>query len=443
MIHSVEAEKTILGTILLENDAYDVAAEMLTPADFALVSHQRIFARIGDMIRCGRAVDTLTLFEELSRKTVESVGGAAYLSDLLTAGLRKLDISTYVRIVLDKATLRRAQRIGAALATGAEDPAATPEDLLANVESELMELRAGTQGHEQTSITSSVVPLLDRMHRERARKSELLGLPMGISSFDLATRGLQPGEITQIGARSGVGKSAAMVQAATENCRQGTPVLLFSLEMTREQILRRILSAISGVLFPRVRDTKWANDDDMQSIQNAADKVSDWPLHIVDTSSIRIEKLVATARLGIRRDGVKLVCVDYAQIVSADGRDERLRVSAVSRGLTRLAKDEGVAVLVLSQLARADRANAKSRPTMSDLRESSQLESDAHVVALLHRPWDEDQGRLSSNAELIIAKQRSGETGIFPLVLDRRTLTFQDERSTGQAAEQEAQRCRA
>ena len=441
---SVDAERAILGAILLENDAYNEASEKLVPADFALESHQRIFARIKQLMDTGHAVDLVTLAGELARtKETDSIGGIAYLSDLTYGLPRRLSIEEYVQIVKDKSLLRQLINICSTSITRAADQSEEALEILNAAESSLLELRSGTIGQRETMIAGAIIPLLDRLHWERARAGDLLGLPTGIGCFDLATRGVHAGEIVQIGARSGVGKSAFMVQAAVENCRQGTPVLIFSLEMTREQILRRILSAVSGVSFPRVRDPKSATDGDMSAIQYAADKVTDWPLHVVDASGIRIEKLVAMARLAIRRDGVKLVCVDYAQIVTADGRDERLRVAAVSRGLTRLAKDEGVALLVLSQLSRADRMNANKRPTMSDLRESSQLENDAHVIALLHRPWDDDEGRLSSNAELIIAKQRSGETGVFPLTLDRRTLTFHDARWSEPRSETESQRCRA
>jgi replicative DNA helicase len=440
---SIDAERSILGAVLLEDHAYDEAAETLVAGDFALDSHQRIFWRTGEMRSAGLAVDIVTLSEELDRAgQLDSIGGRAYLASLTEGLPRRLSIKEYVRIVKDKSLLRQLINICSLSITRAADQSEEALDILNAAESGMLELRSESPGQRQT-IAEAIVPLLNRLHQERTRTGDLLGLPTGIPSLDVATRGLQPGELTQVGARSGVGKSAAMVQAAAENCRQGTPVLVFSLEMTREQILRRIFSAVSGVPFPRIRDPKWASEVDMQAIQYAADKVSDWPLHIVDASGIRIEKLVAQARLAIRRDGVKLVCVDYAQIVSADGRDERLRVAAVSRGLTRLAKDEGVAVLVLSQLARADRANANRRPTMSDLRESSQLENDAHAIVLLHRPWDEDEGRLSSNAELIIAKQRSGETGIFPLILDRRTLTFHDAQLRQQQIPGEEHRCRA
>jgi replicative DNA helicase len=216
-----------------------------------------------------------------------------------------------------------------------------------------------------------------------------------------------------------------MTQAASANCRQDTPVLLFSQEMSKHQLLRRLLAQESAVSYPCIADPLWAKDSDMQAIDEAARRIAKWPLHIVDDSSLSIEKLSAIARLAVRRDGVQLVAVDYVQIVGAQGRDERLRVAAVSRGLTRLAKDEDVPVLALSQLARADRSSPNRRPMMSDLRESSQLENDAHVIALLHREWDEDEGRLASDGELIIAKQRSGETGALPITFNRRSLVFE------------------
>ena len=426
---SVDAERTILGCVLLDNAAYDDAAAILRADDFGLTAHGRVFRRMGEMLGAGRTVDQITLGEELaSRGELQSIGGLAWLAALIEGLPRRLAVGDYIRIVREKRILRDLRQIGDGLATRVQDAGASAETLLGETEQRLLELRAGTEAQRETAISAAIVPLLDRLQREHVRTRELLGLPTGIGCFDKVTRGFQDGEITQFGARSGVGKSAAMIQAAVENCRRGTPVLLFSLEMTREQILRRILSAVSGISFPRVRDPKWATEQDMEAIHRASAKVAEWPLHVVDTSGVTIDRLTAMARLAIRRHGVKLVAVDYAQIVSAEGRDERLRVANVSRGLTRLAKDEGVPVLVLSQLARTEKINANRRPTMSDLRESSQLENDAHCIALLHRSWNEEEGRLSSDAELIIAKQRSGETGIFPLTLDRRTLTFADAR---------------
>jgi replicative DNA helicase len=420
-------ERTILGSILLDNEVFFEAEQEIRAEDFALSSHRVIYRQMADMIRAGNAVDpVIQIAHFINRQEVHDLGGAAYISSLTDGVSKRAPIKRYLGILKEKSTLRSLRGLGRSIAAGAEDASATAEGLLGDAESRLLELRAGSSQDGDTLLSSAVVPFLDRLAKEHTRTGDLLGLPTGIASIDAITRGFQDGEVTQFGARSGVGKSAFMIQAPIENCRQGTPVLLFSLEMTREQILRRMVAAISGVPFPKVRDGKWASAQELQAINDAAGTVAEWPLHVVDASGIRIEKLIATARLKIRRLGVKLIGVDYAQIVGADGRDERLRVAAVSRGLTRLAKDEGVPVLVLSQLSRAEKGNANRRPTMSDLRESSQLENDAHCVILLHRTWDEDAERMSSDGEIIIAKQRSGETGVFPVTFDRRSLMFGD-----------------
>jgi replicative DNA helicase len=282
---------------------------------------------------------------------------------------------------------------------------------------------------EELGSGEAIVSLLDRMEQEHKRTSELLGLPTGVPVLDQMTRGMQPAELFMVGARTGVGKSAFMLQTAIANARVGNGVLIFSLEMTQEQIFRRIFASIAGVAFCRVRDPKWATEQEMSGIRYAASQVTDWPLQIDPSGAMHGDQIVAKARHAIRRRGVKLVAVDYAQIVPADGRDERLRVAAVSRGLTRLAKDEGVPVLLLSQLARPDRSNTTKRPRLSDLRETSQLENDANVVVLLHRPVDEDD-QLGSDAELIIAKQRSGATGIFTLEFNQTTLTFEPRKNS-------------
>ena len=176
-------------------------------------------------------------------------------------------------------------------------------------------------------IASAIVPLLDRMNGERTRTTELLGLPTGIPPFDFVTRGLQEGQNITVAAVTGDGKTALGIQAATENARHGTPVLIFS-GTTGDDILRRVFSAVSNVPFIRVRDPQWATDHDFDAIRYAAGRVADWPLFIDADSSIHIDQLVARARLAIRREGVSLIVVDSAQVIRADGHDERLRVSA-------------------------------------------------------------------------------------------------------------------
>jgi replicative DNA helicase len=427
ILASIHAERTTLGAILLENSAFYDAAQELRGEEFYLDSHRRVYACISRLMSRGSAADTTTVCEEFrATGELEAVGGIAYILELTDGIPRNFSISSYVRLIKEKASLREMCALGETLTNSAVEPGRTSEDLIDRTESRLLEIRAGRDSSLGNAAVDEMAPLLKRMWEEKHRTGDLLGLPSGVAGLDLMTRGYQPGEITIIGAKSGVGKTSLLIQSAIANVSQGVPVLLFSLEMTRQQLLRRILCAVSGVPFPRVRDTKWATIQDMDSLTRAAVEIEKWPLHIVDASGISIEKIAAAARLAIRRHGVKLVGVDYVQIVNAPGRDERLRVAAISRGLTRLAKDEQVPVVVLSQLARPDRSNSNRRPTMSDLRESSQLENDAHCIVLAHREWDDEYGKLKSEGELIVAKQRSGETGAFPINYDRRTLTFED-----------------
>jgi replicative DNA helicase len=434
----IHAERTILGAILLENSSFYEADQELRVDEFYLDSHRRIYACISRLMARGSSADTTTVPEELrGTHELETVGGLVWVFGLTEGVPRRFSISSYVRLVKEKASLRQMRDLGTSLAAVTEEPGRTAENILDSTEAQLLEIRAGRDTTLSQSIAGEMTPLITRMWEEKNRSSELLGLPSGVAPLDTVTRGYQPGEITIIGAKSGVGKTSLLIQSAVANVSEGVPVLLFSLEMTRQQILRRILSAVTGVSFPRVRDPRWASDTDMQRLTQAAATIEKWPLHIVDASGITVEKINATARLAIRRHGVKLIGVDYVQIVNAPGRDERLRVAAISRGLTRLAKDEQVPVVVLSQLARPDRSNPNRRPTMSDLRESSQLENDAHCIVLAHREWDEECKKLRSDGELIVAKQRSGETGSFSVNYDRRTLTFADA-NTGE--EQRARR---
>ncbi len=436
-LSSIHAERTVLGAILIDNHAFYEASQYLVARDFYLSSHRTIFACISRLLLRGSSADSTTVPEELrSTQQLEAVGGVAYVLNLEDGIPRNFSVRSYVRIIKDKSSLRQICTFGKSLAAEAEEPGTTSEGLLDRSESGLLEIRGGQGDSLHKGAGQEMAVLLDRMRQEKDRPTELLGLPSGIHGLDLMTRGYQPGEITIVGAKSGVGKTSLLIQSAIANVRQGVPVLLFSLEMTEQQILRRILSVVSGVSFPRVRDTKWTTEQDMQAIVRAAAVVESWPLHIVDAAGISIEKITATSRLAIRRHGVKLIGVDYVQIVNAPGKDERLRVAAISRGLTRLAKDEQVPVIVLSQLSRQDRMAANRRPTMSDLRESSQLENDAHCIVLAHREWDDEMGKLKSDGALIVAKQRSGETGAFPVTYDRRTLTF----ARSQAADQQMAR---
>lgn len=367
-----DIESALLGHCLTESEAYLEAEQFVSAADFGLGSHRLIFLAIGALLASGRPANMATLTQHLrERNELEGVNGAAFIASL-TEGLvhSRGVVRDYATRIAEKARLRSLALLTYRASEEAQSGMADFDQVAADVENGLLNLRAKSLQGDSTIIGPAVPGLLDRMERERSRKGELLGLPTGLAPLDAMTRGYQPEELTVVGARSGSGKSALMCQTTAANCRLGTAVLVISLEMSRHALLRRLIAEDSAVPFPRVVDPRWATDSDMRAIEEAAARIQKWPLHIVDDSGLTIEKLSAMARLAVRRDSVKLVAVDYAQIVSAQGRDERLRVAAVSRGLTRLAKDEGVPVLAISQLARADRSNPNRRPVMSDLRES-------------------------------------------------------------------------
>ncbi len=423
---SLTTEKNLLWSIIRDNAELFVAEQVLQWPAFFYTSHQTIYRAMLRLMEAQSPIDITTLHEELERSgELESVGGLSYIADLGGDVPTRGNVAAYAKVILEKARLRSLQEACYETALRADGKSGRYQVLRDEIDARLLSIGAEDMGSE-ASRASDLDRLLARMETERSRPAELLGLPTGIARLDQLTRGFQRGEITFCGAMSGGGKSGLMVQSAIEACKMGVPALLFSLEMDRAALHRRILCAVSGVPYPRVFDPKWASREDMRRIYEAAEAVKAWPLYIVDKSGISIEQLTATARLHIRRHGVGLVGVDYVQIVTAKERDERMRVSAISRGLTRLAKDEKVPVLALSQLSRPDRREENRIPSQSSLRESSQLENDAHTIIIFHRERDQETGRLNSDGIVRVAKQRNGETADYPVHFNRASLTFTD-----------------
>jgi replicative DNA helicase len=270
------------------------------------------------------------------------------------------------------------------------------------------------------------VPALNEfLELSRAHSSQLMGLSYGIPALDAFTEGMKGGEVTVVGARSGVGKSVEMLQAARANCREGIPVHIFSLEMTRKQCLNILWAMESGVPFKKIRKPSRAMEDEVDAVKSAALRVAEWPLRIHDKTDMDLSQIAALARLSIRHNGTRIICVDYAQNVEAEGKDERAKVSKVSRTLTKLAKDEGNHLMLLSQLRKVPAEMYSKPPTVADLRETGQLENDAHIVLLFHRAWDEERARIADAAEILIPKQRSGDTGVIQANFNRHTMMFE------------------
>jgi replicative DNA helicase len=424
---NVDAEKTILGAILLDNAAHAEAAEKLEPEDFSLDSHRRIFQRMSELIDAERAVDIVTLANELSRyKEVESVGGVAYLASLTEGLPRRPVIEDYIRIVKDKSLLRKLMGICSAAIARAADQGETALEVIGAAEADLLKVseRGVGQGFQPLyQIVQNSFGTIDNLYKQGR---EVTGLATEFIEFDRMTSGLQKGELIIIAARPSMGKTALAINIAQNAAVTSKAIVaVFSLEMSKESLLRRMLASQAWV-DQRQLQTGFIRREDHAKLQKALEDLVESRMFIDDTAGISLAEMRAKSRrLKQNAGGLDLVVVDYLQLMSATlpsqgGKRYENRtqeVSAISRGLKALAKELNVPVVALSQLSRAsERRGDEKRPLLSDLRESGSIEQDADVVAFIHRDSyysrDEEMTKEErAKSEIILAKQRNGPTG--------------------------------
>ena len=437
---NVDAEKTILGAILLDNAAHAEAAEVLKPDDFSLDSHRRIFLRMSELIDTGRAVDIVTLANELARyKEVEAVGGVAYLASLTEGLPRRPVIEEYIRIVKDKSMLRRLMGICSAAIAKAADQSEDALGVLDATESQLLEVsEAGlTQGLQPIDIiVRDSFGSIDNLYKQ---SREVTGLATGFYELDRMTSGFQKGELIIIAARPSMGKTALAINIAQNAAVQHhATVAIFSREMTKESLLRRMLATQARV-DQRHLQTGFLGREDQGKLQTALGMLVDARIYIDDSAGASLAEMRAKARrLRQNAGGLDLIMVDYLQLMSASlpgagrkGYENRTQeVSAISRGLKAMAKELNVPVVALSQLSRAsERRGDDKRPMLSDLRESGSIEQDADLVAFIHRDsyYNRDEEMTESDrakSEIILAKQRNGPTGTIHLNFISRYTCF-------------------
>jgi replicative DNA helicase len=443
---NIDAEKTILGAILLDNTAHSEAAEKLLPEDFSLDSHQRIFQRMSDLRDGQRAVDIVTLAEELARyKEIEAVGGVAYLASLTEGLPRRPVIDEYIRIVKDKSLLRRLMGICSAAIARAADQSETALEVLGDAEARLLEVseKGVTRGLEALDkIVAQSFGTIDNLFKQ---SREITGLATHLIDFDRLTSGLQKGELIIIAARPSMGKTALAINIAQNAAVIGkATVAIFSLEMSKESLLRRMLASQARV-DQRKLQTGFLGREDQGKLQHALEQLVESKLFIDDTAGISLAEMRAKARrLKQLSGGLDLVVVDYLQLMSATvpsagGKRYENRtqeVSAISRGLKALSKELNVPVIALSQLSRSsERRGDDKRPMLSDLRESGAIEQDADVVCFIHREayYNRDEEIAEADkakSEIILAKQRNGPTGTVFLHFISRFTTFDNADTT-------------
>jgi replicative DNA helicase len=424
---NVNAEKTILGAILLDNAAHAEAAEKLEAEDFSLDSHRRIFQRMSELIDSERAVDIVTLAHELSRyKEVESVGGVAYLASLTEGLPRRPVIEEYVRIVKDKSLLRRLMSICSAAIARAADQSDTALEVIGAAEADLLKVSEKGVGQGFQSLHSIVENSFGSIDNLYKQSREVTGLATDFIELDRMTSGLQKGELVIIAARPSMGKTAFAINIAQNAAVNSKAIVaVFSLEMSKESLLRRMLASQAWV-DQRALQTGFIRREDHAKLQKALEDLIESRMFIDDTAGISLAEMRAKARrLKQNSGGIDLIVVDYLQLMSATlptqgGKKYENRtqeVSAISRGLKALAKELDVPVMALSQLSRSsERRGDDKRPLLSDLRESGSIEQDADVVAFIHREayynrTEEQTAEEKAKSEIIIAKQRNGPTG--------------------------------
>ncbi len=434
---SLEAERSILGGILLDNSLYDQAAEHLTGDDFSLDAHRRIYSRMRDLQETGRPVDMITLVEELDRrKEVEAIGGVAYLSSLIDGVPERPSIEHYVRIVRNKALLRGLINVAQLAIAEAIEHSDEAEDVLGRAEEAIFRLSENriTQGF--MDIPGIVKASFGSLEELIDRGQEITGLETHYKKLDQLTGGFQPSDLIIIAARPSMGKTAFAMNIAENAAVTDSKVIgIFSLEMSREALLKRMLASHAQV------DSKELNQgflskEDKRKLMGAVDRLMQSKLYIDDTPGISVSEMRAKARrLKQTEKRLDLVIVDYLQLMSAvpiGGKrfeNRTQEVSAISRGLKALAKELRVPVVALSQLSRAPESRGGDhRPQLSDLRESGSIEQDADVVAFIFREeyYKRDDPDLEGVAEIIIAKQRNGPTDTIKMAFRKNCTRFEN-----------------
>jgi replicative DNA helicase len=424
---SVHTEVVILGAMLLDGVAISDATAKLKAEDFSLDSHQRVYRCIVEMIAAGHGIDYTTVRAELERKReIDSIGGPAYLAYLSEGIPRNVNIESYVRIVKDKSLLRQLMGIFHDGAIRAGDQSEDAITVLGDVEALLADvadsaIQRGLAGIGE--IVASSFGSIDKLY-EQGR--EITGLATHYTEFDRMTSGLQDSELIVIAARPSMGKTAWAINIAQNAAvHDGKVVAVFSLEMSKESLLRRLLAS-EALVNSRKIQTGFLPKEDKGKLLSALERLMDSKLFIDDTPGITLAEMRAKARRLKQQEGrLDLIVIDYLQLmtgVNSSGKkgfeNRTQEVSAVSRGLKALAKEMRVPVVALSQLSRGSEQRAgDKKPLLSDLRESGSIEQDADVVAFIHREeyYDRDNEDVKGQAEIIVAKQRNGPTGSIKL----------------------------
>ena len=422
--HSVEAESSVLGGLLLDNGAWDRVGDVLDESDFYRYEHRLIFAAVRALVDASKPADVVTVFNHLQDQgKAGECGGLAYLNSLAQYVPSASNIRRYAEIVRERSILRKLVTASDEIATHAFNPQGRPVAQIVD-EAEQKIFSIGEQGARMKqgfqSMESLVVKLLDRVQEMAEHPNDITGVPTGFADLDRMTSGLQAGDLVVLAARPSMGKTAFAINIAEHVAlKEGLPVAVFSMEMGASQLAVRIVGSIGRIHQGRLRTGK-LNPDEWPRLTEAIERLRTVSLHIDETPGLTTSELRANARRLARQCGkLGLIVVDYLQLMggsSAAGDNRATELGEISRGLKMLAKELQCPVIALSQLNRSVEQRTDKRPMMSDLRESGAIEQDADIIMFIYR--DEYYNKDSKEpgvAEIIIGKQRNGPTGTVKL----------------------------
>ena len=433
--HSQEAESSVLGGLLLDNNSWDKVADLLVEADFYRYEHRLVFASITSLVNTNRPADVITVFEQMqSQGKAEEIGGLAYLNSLAQYVPSSSNIRRYAEIVRERSILRKLISVSDDIATSALNTNGRPvtnildeaEQKIFSIGEEGSRMRQGFQ-----SMDKLVVQLLDRVEEMSQNPNDITGVPTGFFDLDRMTSGMQAGDLIVLAARPSMGKTALAINIAEHVAlKEDLPVAVFSMEMGASKLAVRIVGSIGRIDQGRLRTGKLI-DDEWPRLSDAIERLKTVSLSIDETPGLTTSELRASARRLARSCGkLGLVVVDYLQLMSGsgggDGENRATELGEISRGLKMLAKELQCPVIALSQLNRGVEQRTDKRPMMSDLRESGAIEQDADVIMFIYRDdYYNKESKEPGVAEIIIAKQRNGPTGTVKLTFLKPITKFE------------------
>ena len=432
--HNLEAEKAVLGAVLIDNEQFNRAAELIDSPDFYRHAHQQIFDKMVSLTDRDEVIDLVTLKEELNRAgNLNEVGGPAYIAALVDGVPKSTNVEYYAKIVKEKATLR--SLIGSAnkILTTAYQAEVEPEVQLDQAESEIFQIADGRLTEGFQSLRDLVPGGLDTLEKLQNQQGFLTGVPSGFTDLDNKTSGFQPSDLVIIAARPSMGKTSLALNIAQHVATKTEKTVgVFSLEMSKQALFLRMLTSEARVDAHQFRGG-FLGSEEYKKLSEALGVLGEARVFIDDSTSLSVLEMRAKARRLKSEHGLHLLIIDYLQLMQGRGRFENrnLELASISRSLKGLAKELDVPVVALSQLSRAPESRSEHRPQLSDLRESGALEQDADVVLFIYREDVYDHKPENENtAEVIIGKQRNGPTGTVRLAFLKEITRFENQTTT-------------